>query len=71
MNVLGAEEILRLDAQHRAELAASWPPPDGHRVHRHVLRAARSALAAVHNPPATSGRAAERNGRDKARNRSN
>jgi hypothetical protein len=52
MNAFGAEDLLRLDRQHRAELAASWPPPGDHRVHRHVHRVARSAFVAIHKAPA-------------------
>jgi hypothetical protein len=70
MNILGADDLLRLDSRHRAGLAANWHPPGDHRVHRHVHRVARPAFAVLHNVPGALDKAPHPNGRDDGRNRS-
>lgn len=70
MNVFGAEDLLRLNPQHRAELAADWPPSSDHRAHRHVHRMARSAFVAMHHGRATLDKASDPNGSNNGRNRS-
>lgn len=69
MSIFGAEDILRLDPPHRAELATSWPPPGDHRAHRHVHRVARTAFVAMHHGRAARNHAPEPKGRESRRTR--